>query len=352
MIVGVDARALAGNRTGIGVHTAEIASRLPEKVVLFSHRPIEDRSTISGLELRVGTLSPGVAWQQLRLPKMLAAAGCDVLWGPHSTLPWNLRIPAVVSLHDFTSITMPLRHRFKTIASFNTLIGWSLGRADEVAAVSRFTADAAMRGFGVPASKITIVPNGVDHPFFSAPGGGDRVGRPYVLSVGTLEPRKGIGTLLAAWRSMRAKPLLVVAGDPGWGESRLRRELEAEAREGNVQLRGFVDRDELRDLYQHALAFVYPARGEGFGLPPLEAMASGCPVIAADSGAVPEVTADAALLFRPDDIRALRRALDELLARGSDRDARVERGRERARAFDWGHSARAMHQLFEKAARR
>ena len=172
----IDARPLVGPRTGIGVHTAEIARRLTiSPLPLFvSHAPIDNRDGIERCRFRADPAAFGVFWQQILLPGIAADERADVVWGPHGTIPLALRAPAVVSLHDFTSITMPGRHRLKTILSFNLFIGPSLERAARIAAVSRATADEAMRGFGISASRITIVPNGVDELFQPAGPNADR----------------------------------------------------------------------------------------------------------------------------------------------------------------------------------
>ena len=200
----IDARALVGNRTGIGVHTAEIARRLAvtPPPLLASHAEIDDRTGIEHLRYRVDPTFLGVPWQQLKLPRI----GGDVLWGPHATLPVALRIPAVVSLHDFTTLTMPLRHQLKTVLSFNLFIGRSLMQAKRIAAVSQAIAEEAVRSFGVSREKITIVPNGVDD-FFTP---GESEAEDYILFVGTLEPRKGLDDLLAVWESLSPRPRLVL----------------------------------------------------------------------------------------------------------------------------------------------
>ena len=335
MKIVVDGRPLVGHRTGIGVHTAEIARRLDGEVVIASHAPIADRQGLERCEFRVDEATNGILWQQLILPKIDG----DVVWGPHGTLPLSLRTPAVVTLHDFTSITMPGRHRLKTIVSFNLFIGRSLMLARRIAAVSRATAEEASRGFGVPRRLIEIVPNGVDE-FFS-PGGdeGD-----YILFVGTMEPRKGLADLLAAWRSLPPpRPRLLIAGDPGW-------KTDVETGDG-VEVLGFVDRERLRKLYRGARLFVYPSRYEGFGIPPLEAMACGAPVVATRTGAIPEYADDAALLVKPGDVSALRAAMLRLLNDAPLRRDLGARAAERATHYRWDASARTMQQLFEAAAR-
>lgn len=348
----IDGRPLVGNRTGIGVHTAEIAGRLPfdPPPLIASHVDITNREGIEHCRFQADRARLGVIWQQRDLPRIDA----DVLWGPHGTLPVVWRKPSVVSLHDFTSITTPGRHRLKTVLSFNAFIARSLEQATRVACVSRVIADEAMRGFAVPAQKIEIVPNGVDASFFSPEGEeGD-----YLLFAGTLEPRKGIDDLLDAWRSLAPpRPRLVLCGDRGWrgvGQTLLSGRGQTGVsvlREPGVTITGYVTREELRELYRHAIAFVYPSRYEGFGIPPLEAMACGAPVIATRTGAIPEFAGDAALLVAPNDRAALREALARVVRDRALRDDLRVRGPQRAREFGWDRGAALMSDLLVVAAR-
>ena len=330
--VTIDARPLVGNRTGIGVHTAEIARRLgvDPPPLLASHAEIADKSGLDGCRFRVDPMPLGVLWQQLALPR-IAREG--VLWGPHGTLPLALRVPGVVTLHDFTSLTAPGRHRLKTMASFNLFIGRSLEKAARIAAVSRATAEQAMRWFGVPAAKIALVPNGVDD-FFS-PGGDED---DFILCAGTLEPRKGIDDLFAVYDALpEPRPRLVIAGGRGWKTA--------------FETIGYVSREQLRDLYRRAKIFVYPSREEGFGIPPLEALACGAPVVATRVGAIPEFAGGAALLVDPGDRGGLSEAIVRLLRDPALRRELRARGPERARRYRWEPSAATMTQLLEEAGR-
>ena len=334
----IDGRPLVGNRTGIGVHTAEIARRLPfdPPPLIASHASIDHRDGIERCRFRVDRYPLGVLWQQLALPRIDG----DVVWGPHGTLPVALRKPSVVTLHDFTSISMPGHHELSTILSFNLFIGRSLEMANRVAAVSRAVADEAMRRFGIAASKIEIVPNGVDE-FFSP---GSDAERDYVLFVGTLEPRKGLSDLVTAWSSLpEPRPRLVLCGDRGW-----RTRVAAVA---GIEWTGFVSRERLRELYRGALMFVYPSRYEGFGIPPLEALACGAPVIATRTGAIPEYAGDAALLVESGDGDALRQSMLRLSRDRSLRDDLRTRGPERARLYRWDASANTMAGLLREATR-
>ncbi|MCM2315981.1 MAG: glycosyltransferase family 4 protein [Thermoanaerobaculia bacterium] len=349
--VAIDGRALVGNRTGIGVHAAEITSRLGfgTRPLIASHAEIADREGLESCRFVVDRAPNGVVWQQLVLPRVVVREECDVLWGPHATLPMSLSIPAVVSVHDLTSITMPHRHRLRTILSFNTFIRASLEKAAKIAAVSRLAADEVIRGFGIAPSKIEIVPNGVSE--FFTPGGPRASAEPFVLYTGTLEPRKGLGELLAAWSALPGKkPQLVLAGDPGWGTSPLLRRHRGAIAAGAIDVLGFVTREKLRELYRSCAVFVYPSHFEGFGLPPLEAMACGAPVVAARGGAIPDTLGDAALLVAAGDTDALRAAIARVLSDTMLARDLTGRGRARVSLFRWDSSAERMAELLRAAA--
>jgi glycosyltransferase involved in cell wall biosynthesis len=332
----VDGRPLVPARSGIGVHTAEIAGRLDvtPPPLIASHAEIHNKQGIERCRFRVDRAPNGILWQQLVLPRI---ADADVLWGPHGTIPLTLRIPAVVTLHDFSSITMPGRHLLKTVLSFDLFISKSLDRARRIAAVSRTIAEEAVRWFGVPRRLIEIVPNGVDDFFQPGEASGD-----FILFVGTLEPRKGIDDLVAVWDSLpEPRPPLMICGNPGW---RVRVP-------SGVDVTGWVDRERLRTLYQQARIFVYPSRYEGFGIPPLEAMACGAPVIATRTGAIPDYAEGAALLIDPGDRQALRQSILRLLGDDPLRSDLRARGIERSKQFRWDRSAKLMTALLAEAAR-
>jgi glycosyltransferase involved in cell wall biosynthesis len=330
----VDGRPLVPPRSGIGVHTAEIAGRLGVTALIASHAEITNKQGIEHCRFRVDRAPNGILWQQFVLPRI---ADADVLWGPHGTIPIALKIPSVVTLHDFTSLTMPGRHLFKTMASFNLFISESLERANRIAAVSALIANEAMRWFGVPREIIEIVPNGVDEFFQPGDARGD-----YILFVGTLEPRKGIDDLIAAWHSLpQPRPPLILCGERGWG-------VHVPA---GIEVTGWVDRERLRELYRRARIFVYPSRYEGFGIPPLEAMACGAPVIATRTGAIPDYAEGAALLIDPGNRDALREAMIRLLGDRRLQEDLSARGIERAKQFRWERSAQLMTELLAEAAR-
>jgi len=355
MRIVIDGRPLVGERSGIGVHTAEIASRLEPAPLLAAHAPIDDTTGIGGLEVRVDRAPLGVIWQQATLPRVLEEERATVLWAPHGTIPLRSRVPAVVTMHDLTSISAPFRHKPSTVLSFNLFIGRSLAAAEKVAAVSRFTAAQVSRGFGIDSRRIEIVPNGVGTEFhvsaepLDLPDG---LEPGYILFTGTMEPRKGLGELLDAWSRLAPRPRLVIAGGRGWGLERLRKSLEAHEASGEIVLTGYVPTARLADLYRGAALFVYPSRDEGFGIPPLEAMACGTPVVATRAGAIPEVTGEAAILVPPADPDALHQAIRRALESDALRRELRAAGIARAALFSWERSARLMNELLARAALR
>lgn len=369
----IDGRPLVGRRTGIGVHAAEIASRLgvTPSPLIASHAEIDDKRGIESCRFDVRDARSGVTWQQLELPRVARDDESDVLWGPHGTLPLRRGLPAVSSIHDLSSITHPGGHRLKTILSFNVFIGRSLAQASEIAAVSRRTAEDLMRGFAVDPRRITVVPNGVD-PFFSPQQGAEGLrgqgaeggpwppgssgpgpltsSSPYILYVGTFEPRKGIPDLLHAWLSLPAsRPMLVMCGDTGWGRIKGLDRLRSEHPRDIVVL-DFVDRPTLRELYRQALVFVYPSRHEGFGLPPLEAMACGTPVLSTATGAIDDYLGEGGIVVAPGDRGALARQLRRLCESFALRRELREGGVGRAEGYRWERGAGLMTELLARAA--
>jgi glycosyltransferase involved in cell wall biosynthesis len=226
---------------------------------------------------------------------------------------------------------MSFRDRF----FFRTFVPRSARRADRVLAVSERTRDDLVERYRVPAEKVVVTPNGVD-PIFH-PNGDAPNRAPYALFVGGIQPRKDPLTAVEALGRLDGDLALVVAGAEKRGGDELRSAVRRLGLEQRVELAGHVGREELAGLYRGATCLVFPSRYEGFGLPVLEAMASGTPVVAAATGAVPEVAGDAAVLVEPGDPDALAAGIEQALA---NRERLVAAGLVRARAFTWAETAR------------
>jgi glycosyltransferase involved in cell wall biosynthesis len=268
-------------------------------------------------------------WQRFRRPAVRLPAGVEVLHAPSLAVPPPGRLPLVVTIHDLAFSYLPPRG-----AAFHRR-GLEVTRdeAKTVVVPSAFTAS-EVADAGIEAGRIHVVPHGIDPPDdVPAAEVSARLRRldlgadPFLLAVGTVEPRKGLDVLASAFCALRGVQL-VVAGPPGWGE--------VAGLEGpGIRRLGAVDELLLDALYRGASALVMPSRTEGFGLPALEAMARGCPVVASRAGSLPEVVGDAGLLVPPGDRDALAGALAEVLGDDGLRARLGAAGRRRAAEFTW-----------------
>jgi glycosyltransferase involved in cell wall biosynthesis len=281
---------------------------------------------------RAGTLWLDLAWYPHVLPR--AARGADVLHCPTYRGPVRSRVPVVVTVHDLAVFRLPEAFPPWTRTYSRVVVPRVVRNARIVAAVSEFTADELERLLGVPRERIRVVPNAVDETFSAD---GPRAGGDYVLAVGTLEPRKNLARSIAAAERLGVE--LRVAGARGWGG--------VEARGSGVTWVDFAGDDELARLYRGAMCLVYPSLYEGFGIPVLEAMACGTPVVTARGGATEEIAGGAAVLVDAEDVGSIAAGIEESIAR---RDELRAAGLRRARDYSWDESARLLVAAYEEAA--
>jgi glycosyltransferase involved in cell wall biosynthesis len=321
-LVVIDADVLGRHRTGDETYLENLLLRLPSlandlRFAAATRRPDLVPPGVEPLELPARLQELRMAWS---LPRLLRRERPALAHFQHA-LALRCPCPAVVTIHDLSFERRPGLMPLKDRLVFRTVVPRSVRRAAKLLAVSERTRRDLVELYGVPSEKITVTPHGVDAVF--SPGGG---GRDYVLFVGAIQPRKDP---LAAADAAREVGLPLVAVGPVKDRA-LARRLE---REG-VELRGYVEREELVRLYRGAACLLLPSRYEGFGLPVLEAMASGTPVVAVPEPAVEEVADGAAVFVPREELGAgVRLALAE-------RDRLVAAGLERARAFSWEESAR------------
>ncbi len=363
--VAVDVRALVGQPTGIGFFTLEMLLDL-ERLGRFRYAAMAHEQTSRDDELRRAGIAVerqrapfGVWWQQITLARRVARDDIDLLWSPLNTLPLRPPKPAVVTVHDLTAVLHPEAHRLKVRLSILPFIRPTLETASRVVADSLATADDLRFHFPQCAARLSVIYPGVRPDFHPAPAEEiaatrERLESPdgYVLFVGTLEPRKNVPVLLDAWEALRrddpSTPPLVLSGDPGWHSRGLLRRFEALAPLGLKYL-GHTSRADLIRLFQAATVFVYPSFYEGFGLPPLEAMACGVPTITSNRSSLLEVAGQAALTIDPDDPEGLARALRRILSEPGLAGELGERGVEHAASFSWARAAAEMETLFERS---
>jgi glycosyltransferase involved in cell wall biosynthesis len=255
--------------------------------------------------------------------------------------------PTIVNCHDLSHLHFPEHHPAERVRYLDRNLEKSLRKATRIITLSDFVRQEVLNTFAFDPATVLTVPVGVDDRF--RPQGvqethdimarnGLEHGR-YILSVATIEPRKNLHGLVRAFMRLpahlRAAYPLVLCGATGWHESHLEQSLNALAREGSVRRLGYIHEADLPGLYAGAAAFAFPSFYEGFGLPPLEAMASGTPVLASATGSILEVVGDAGLLIDPHDDEALTEGLEWILTDQPLRDTCIAAGLERARRFTW-----------------
>jgi glycosyltransferase involved in cell wall biosynthesis len=284
------------------------------------------------------------------LPLRVRRLRPDVFHGPHYTLPVGLPCPAVVTFHDPTFFSLPHLHERSKVAYFTRTARTGIKRAARVIAVSEYAKQGAITFAGAEGDRVDVVHGGVDlHRYRPEAPSGLRA--PYILFVGTLEPRKDVPTLIAAYGELDTPHELVLAGQPGWGMREIEQAIAA-ARRTTIRLAGFVSEDEKLDLYRNASAFVYPSIAEGFGLPMLEAMACGAPVITTTGSAPEEIAGDAAVLVPPQNVTALREALHRLLSDETYAADLRRRGVVRAQRYTWEAAAARTVDVWRRGAER
>ncbi|MFN2594920.1 MAG: glycosyltransferase family 4 protein [Actinomycetota bacterium] len=322
--------------TGVGRYTRELAVALEARDVKLTRYAVALRgdSDDSVARWRVPAKVAQSWWHRFDAPSIRRLVGdVDVVHGTNFVLPSLGGLPGVITIHDlsfFRNDVFPGGRRLET------LVPWSIERAAVIATPTRAVAREVQQRFQVPEAKIAITPEGVSSLFFGATPLSDatlaRMGirRPFVLAVGTIEPRKNLRRLLQAWSQTRGEEndwMLVVAGPKGWGPQLPRR--------SGVVLTGWLSDETLPGLFAAAHVFCYPSLYEGFGLPPLEAMAAGTAAVVGDYPAAEEVVGDACIRVDPTDVGAFAEALTELMQNDSLRKATALGGRARAVTFNW-----------------
>lgn len=261
-------------------------------------------------------------------------------------IPFRFKGPTIVTIHDLSIIRFPETHPVDRARAIGQKFTWAIERADAIITVSHFVRNELIDKFGVDEKKVFAIHNGVSETYRPRVASeivsvmtkyGLTYGR-YLLAVGTLEPRKNLSRLCRAYSSLpeqlKARYPLIIVGMKGWGVQD-QDDIEILQRENQIIQLGYLEDRELQDIYAGACLFVYPSLYEGFGLPVLEAMSAGIPVMASNTSAMPEVSGDAALLVDPFDVDGIRWEIESLLNDLPRRDEMSRLGLENAGHFSW-----------------
>jgi glycosyltransferase involved in cell wall biosynthesis len=365
-----DATTLTPQRTGVGYyaehllqHLAREVERSGDELWAISNRPLETTAPLPP-HVRVHTARRfplRIAWLQLVAPRLLAELRPDVAHFTNAMLPLATPCPTVVTVHDMSLELHPRCHPLRRLLVNRPLAALALRRASLVVTVSESARADLLRLRPLPAERVRVVPEAAA-PLFRPVREQHRLARVrerhalperFLLYVGTIEPRKNLDRLMEALALARgdgAGVELVCVGPYGWSARDLAGRVERLGLGSAVRFTGYVPAAELPALYSLAQAFVFPSIYEGFGLPVVEAMACGTPVVTANNSSLAEIAGDAALTVDPHDVAALAAAILRVSGDAELRRTLAERGLRRAAEFSWERSAREMLAAYRHAA--
>lgn len=369
---------LKGGKTGIGWYADNILRKLPHEknntyqLNCFVHGHQKEKLKNAGIYTKMGYLLNKCSWFNstiYRCVSMLFYVPYSLFFGGDSdiTVFFNYIIPPglkgkkVVFIYDMVYKAHPETVRGRTKSILNTALKKSCNRADHIFTISQFSKKEIIKYLKIPENKISIINCGVDssifHPNYAE---GEilsvtkkyKIPRKYLLYLGTLEPRKNIERLILAYSQLKNEninlPKLVLAGGKGWMYDRIFEMIRSLHLEQDVVFTGYINQEDVPILMKGALAFLFPSIYEGFGMPPLEAMACGTPVLVSYTASLPEVVGDAGILVDPYSIESIKRGI-ELIVRDKDlRSDLSQKGLERAKNFTWERSAQLLHKLLSR----
>lgn len=370
MRIAIDGRALTGRFTGDRTYWRNLLHALPDggedwEYLVYSRTPIPPEELPDNPRVRARLIAAASdrLWTLFALPMALRRDRADLVHVQYTTPPRGLcPCPVVTTVHDISFRLYPQWFPRKDRMLLNLTVPLSMRRAGRVITDSESSRKDMLRIYNLPAEKLVAIPLGLPAGFDSSKSERDfavlrkyGIKVPFILAVGVMQPRKNLKMLAEAFgRAHRASALphnLVIAGKAGWGteQDALR---NSAARAGGVgaaeavHFPGYVEDEDLPALYRACSVFAYPSLYEGFGLPPLEAMACGAPVLVSDAPALPEVVGDAAHIVPATDIQAWADTICKVLTDAAMRDRLAAAGSARAAAFSWKTTAALTRQVY------
>ncbi len=368
--IGIDIRKIKDY--GIGTYIENLIgqfSRLDSdnQYILFC-RP-QDMEALPQLgenfQLVVDNSAPYSLAEHFSLPRKAKRLNLDLYFAPHYVLPLLTPCRAIVTIHDVIHLLFPENLPHKGAYYYaRFMIGRALAKAERVVAVSHHSSADIRKLFPNHAGRIEVIHNGIDPHFFRHPGedellrakGRFHIDYPFILFVGNLKPHKNLTNLLKAFALLRGRRerglKLVIAGGERDKSAQISEAIDRLSLGAEIRFLGYVNKEELCCLYHLAELFAFPSLYEGFGLPPLEAMACGTPVLASNLSSLPEVLGDAALMVNPHQVEKIAEAMQQLMENKPLREELIRRGAQQAKRYSWEEAARKYLVLFAQVLAR
>jgi len=375
--IGIDVTSAISQGAGIGRYTRELVKAVvieskDAQFTLFSAKQphnsqvenpfLSSTSNVVFKEIPINERWLHRIWYRFKIPLSVQnfTGRLDLFHSPDFVLPpINKKTPTLLTVHDLSFIHFPETFTPELVNYLNHIVPWSIDRATHILADSQATKDDLATQWNVPRDKVSVLYSGVGGMFKPVTDPRlikkvrikyDLGEKPYLISVGTVQPRKNYRMLIRAFRSVAENIPndLIIVGGKGWMHDQIVDEVEIQGLSGRVHFLGFVDDADLPALYSAATLFLSPSLYEGFGLPILEAMACGVPVIASDASSLPEVVGEAGVLLPAQDTAVWSQTMFDLIEDMSRRTILVGAGFLRARKFTWSKSAQELKSIYDQ----
>jgi len=372
MNIGINARYLQKKHTGIENYLLNLLKQLisldtNNNYFLYfgNHKPVPSVVPGGGAVTRIASMPTNsqlmrMIWDQVGLPHALKKDSITVFHEPSFISPLIKVCPTVITVFDLAYLYFPEHFTRRNVLYLKTLLPYSIKKADCIIAISKHTKNDIIKHYNVTPEKVRVVYLGVD-PFFRVVDQKDRIAqikrsygitKEYLLNVSLISPRKNLITLLKAFKKLctqnNHRYQLVIAGEKGWVYEKIFAAVSSLGLEDDVVFTGYVTNEELIYLYNNAISFLYPSLFEGFGLPILEAMACGCPVITSRVTSIPEVCGEAAVLVDPNSEDELFHAMHRIVGDSEKRHSLREKGFKQAALFSWEKTAQQTRAIYEE----
>lgn len=366
MRIGIDYTPVLGNRSGVGYYTEQLVTHLvqaqPEwEFALYCNRPVERLAVPQAMPAHRFSLRSRWLWMQLQLPNVIRQSQPDLCHFPNNSAPIKHVRPYIITIHDASLFLHSKHHPRSRLVALRLLLPLAARKASAIITLSEYARADLVRVLGLPPEKVHAIHLAVSDMFCPLHDAKVRehlrqkydLPQQFILYVGTIEPRKNISRLIQAIGHLHqaglCSPLLLV-GPNGWLMNNLQKEVEQLGLNKFVRYLGYVPEEDLAGLYSLATVFAFPSLYEGFGLPPLEAMACGTPVLTSHHSAMEEVCGEAAWLVDPQNVEEIAAGLQVLLTDDDRRQQLREKGWNRVKQFTWEQTAQKTAVLYQQVA--